>query len=497
MLCIQYVYTSDEKLVYKLQKPTLYFDEYYLNLTNDTIYQLEILPKNSPNYLRNDLRNTANKTTNLFTLLNFTQTKESEKMLHDTIIAPFTDIAKITEIYNIIDILLADVDLREKIKNELGNIYNISRLFRRIILSVLHPHELNMFLQSIEHLSVLFDIIANSPLSKYFTDQSYNVIYNYPSDLSKNTDILSTKTTDTPENINISGILKKIIEYTNDTWNMEYLENEMIKISNINGEIFNLKSAFNVKIKEIIAKNNPKLALVESEASVLNSIYYKYIPKPKKAPQNTEQKSIINIESTNNNYYLACTPTRWQIIKCGLEKEGKLNKYYVSEMKSTVKINSDEISRANKMVDNDADSSQINAHYLAILGELANLISPIQTLLIDTVAKIDYCYALAVSAHLYNYKRPTIIDMQNGASYIKANDLRHPISERIINNLFIPNDVDLTEGKSLLIFGVNASGKSIYLKSVGLAIIMAQMVFCPCNTDGLLSIYEDVFAGFI
>tara|TARA_B100000963_G_C22575297_1_gene648111 strand:- start:237 stop:1502 length:1266 start_codon:yes stop_codon:yes gene_type:complete len=58
--------------------------------------------------------------------------------------------------------------------------------------------------------------------------------------------------------------------------------------------------------------------------------------------------------------------------------------------------------------------------------------------------------------------------------------VRHPIIERINDNYeYIPNDVNLSNNNTagILLYGCNMCGKSSYMKSVGLNIIMAQAGF--------------------
>jgi DNA mismatch repair protein MutS len=53
-------------------------------------------------------------------------------------------------------------------------------------------------------------------------------------------------------------------------------------------------------------------------------------------------------------------------------------------------------------------------------------------------------------------------------------NMRHPIIERIQDDVeYIGNDIELNEN-GILLYGINASGKSSYMKAIGLNIIMAQ-----------------------
>jgi len=61
--------------------------------------------------------------------------------------------------------------------------------------------------------------------------------------------------------------------------------------------------------------------------------------------------------------------------------------------------------------------------------------------------------------------------------------LRHPIIERISNNLeYIGNDIELKQS-GILLYGINASGKSSFMKAVGLSLIMAQAgMYVPASS---------------
>jgi DNA mismatch repair protein MutS len=94
----------------------------------------------------------------------------------------------------------------------------------------------------------------------------------------------------------------------------------------------------------------------------------------------------------------------------------------------------------------------------------------------EFIAEIDFVKSNAKTAKLYGYCKPSIV--HNNRSFIDAIDVRHPIIERIdINTNYIPNDVFLSKDNidGMLLYCLNSGGKSSYMKSVGLNIILAQM----------------------
>ncbi len=83
--------------------------------------------------------------------------------------------------------------------------------------------------------------------------------------------------------------------------------------------------------------------------------------------------------------------------------------------------------------------------------------------------------ALATFAHLAQtrgYVRPTVDD----SSVLVVRDGRHPVLERMLREAFVPNDTDLDlAGRRLVVLtGPNMSGKSTYMRQVGLLVVLAQ-----------------------
>ena len=116
-------------------------------------------------------------------------------------------------------------------------------------------------------------------------------------------------------------------------------------------------------------------------------------------------------------------------------------------------------------------------------------------ILVNWVSEFDCECAFAILADEYGYIRPEYVEPQTEASAgFTVTDLRHPIIERVRTATpYIPHSLAFGEFAStdaaaaaaaatvpngLLLYGVNAAGKSSLGKAVGLAILMAQ-IGCP------------------
>ena len=113
-----------------------------------------------------------------------------------------------------------------------------------------------------------------------------------------------------------------------------------------------------------------------------------------------------------------------------------------------------------------------------------NLLIDIQPMLNNSIiiSKVDIALSLTNIAKNNNYVKPII---SNGNNILIKNS-RHPVVEKLLplGEDFIANDICLStdEKQIAIITGPNMSGKSTYLRQIGLIVIMAQMgSFVPAS----------------
>jgi DNA mismatch repair protein MutS len=83
--------------------------------------------------------------------------------------------------------------------------------------------------------------------------------------------------------------------------------------------------------------------------------------------------------------------------------------------------------------------------------------------------------ALASFAHLAQ-TRGLVRPVVDGSSSLVIREGRHPVLDRTLGERFVPNDVELdgAERRLLVLTGPNMSGKSTYMRQVGLLVVLAQ-----------------------
>jgi DNA mismatch repair protein MutS len=91
------------------------------------------------------------------------------------------------------------------------------------------------------------------------------------------------------------------------------------------------------------------------------------------------------------------------------------------------------------------------------------------------VAHVDVTLALAKVAKERGYTRPILVEQEGGC--IEAIGLRHPLLESIQTQLeYVKHNVSLgaDDSEGWLLYGMNASGKSSLMKSIGVSVLLAQ-----------------------
>lgn len=96
----------------------------------------------------------------------------------------------------------------------------------------------------------------------------------------------------------------------------------------------------------------------------------------------------------------------------------------------------------------------------------------------EWVSRVDCSFTLARVAVERGFTRPELLDGVHAAAGLKAQGLRHPLIEgQQTRTEYVRHSVSLgsePEEQGWLVYGMNASGKSSLMKSVGIAVLLAQ-----------------------
>jgi len=401
---LQYVKEKQMSEAYHLNKITYYYLRDFLILDNASLYNLEIF-NNSFN---------GKVEGSLWSVLDFTVTPMGSRLLQTYLARPLRQKNLIDERLDAIAEIKEKKALRQVLRSQLKDLYDLARLAGRVGAGRANPKDLVQIRNILEILPAIRKNLTalNSALWKNVTEQALELpdllallkktILEEPSALLNEGNIINDGYI--PEVDDLRKIMHSGKDYLRE------LQEKEIKHSGINS----LKIKFNRVFGYYIEISKSNLSAVPSD----------YIRK----------QTLVNAERF-------ITPELKEFEEKVLGAEEKL---FALEQNL----------------------------YLEILKQVQSFVPDLQKLS-EALGKADVFSSLAELAEQYKYVRPNInedgvIDVKNG---------RHPVIERYLNKTYIPNDVNLNLNSEQihLITGPNMSGKSSYLRQVALLAILAHL----------------------
>ena len=165
---------------------------------------------------------------------------------------------------------------------------------------------------------------------------------------------------------------------------------------------------------------------------------------------------------------------------------------------SSTKITSDVIDKISDKITVAADKLKplVKDTYQEHLLYFYNNYSSLFLKLNNTVAYIDFINSGCICSIKNNYNKPLIKDNDN--SFIDTKKLRHPIIEKIIFTEYIPHDIQIGKDEiGILLYGLNAAGKSSLMKAIGLNIILAQIGYFVAANNFEYKPYTSIFTRIV
>jgi len=217
----------------------------------------------------------------------------------------------------------------------------------------------------------------------------------------------------------------------------------------------------------------------------LDSVEQKVKDQERKASSElgVEMGKVLKLEhSSQHGYYFRLTMKEEKIVR------GNKNFTIMEANKSGIKFRN---SRMEQLNDSHSDlTKKYEDQQRSIVNEMVAISSGYMdpmTHLGQVISKLDVLVSLAIAAVSAptQFCRPKVLayNRDQGAK-LQLSQLRHPIVELQDGVNYIPNDVEFNMRSTLhLITGPNMGGKSTYLRSVGIAVLMAQCgSFVPAET---------------
>jgi DNA mismatch repair protein MutS len=364
-------------------------------------------------------------------LIDKTKTPMGRRLIKERLYNPIHDVNELESRYKAVEFMLKKYKDFEEIKD----IYDLEKLNRKIKIQKLHPFEVGFLLSSLKASKSIYKKLRKktSKIDEYieFIENNFDVLK------------LGVKFEDIKESFFKEGVDKELDELIKEK---KYYINELMKIKE------KIESFGDIKV----------------DVGVLDK----------------------------EGHYLSLTKTRFNLIKqqfmdTFLEIDGKkvfFSDFKIRQLTNSVKISGDVIDELSEKI-LALESKIINLTQKIFLEKLKEMDKNFDFLdeLSREIAKIDVAISSAFVARKYNYFRPKL-----GKNRIFKN-LRHPLIEiNQENGIYVPNDVDFSEYDGMLLYGINSSGKSSLMKSVGIAVFLAQSgFFVPGEVE--LNPYRGIF----
>ncbi len=362
--------------------------------------------------------------------LDRTTTAMGGRALRRWLLQPLMDVKGISARQESIKELVRNTSLRQDLRGLLRNIYDLERISGRIGGGSANARDLLAVAESLIKLRELAELVMEGN-SLYL-----KALQNIPPDLEQLGEyIISYLMEALPQNLKEGGIIRDGIDPKLDEMRQQLVED-----------------------REWLAN----LELSERERTGITNLkvgynktfgYYLSIPRSKadKAPSNYDRKQTLTNEE----------------------------RYITAELKE----------RENRILTAQGNLNQLEYEiFTQLRGEVAEKAEEIRQVA-KAVAAIDVLAGLAELAIYENYNCPEI---QVGKE-IEIIEGRHPVVEQSLGaGFFVPNSTNLGQEKGnkipdlIILTGPNASGKSCYLRQVGLIQLMAQIgSFVPANSAKL------------
>lgn len=359
----------------------------------------------------------------LLDILNRCSTAFGSRRFKERLLNPINNREELNKRYEKVGEILENNKFKV-INKYLNNIIDLERVKRRILLKKLNPCEWGSIINSFENSIEALEFIGD--------ERSIEIIREFMNDL-------------------------KILDID---------ECSKYNLNDIKSNIFTIGYLENIDKLMIIYKE--KLEFLDKIVEFINGI----------------DDSTCKLDfNANEGFFITITKKRF-------ENALKKNKTYMSKFEkklssnnSTYKLLSPEINEASSIIETTLNEIQSNVsrEYLKFLEKFLEKNKENLSIIIETLIDLDINSCNARNAFDYCYHKPTIDDTTDN-SYIEAENLRHPIIERISTEVeYIGNDVSLNQS-GILLYGINSSGKSSFMKAIGLSIIMAQAgMFVPAT----------------
>ena len=475
---LDFIYKHNQQLVNKINEPIFETISQKLLLANHTLKQLNMIDDGSG-------KSSVTK------ILNKCITPLGKREFHFTLLYPTYDVDYLQKEYDITEHYLTSAKVSlDALKEILSEIKDLSKWERQVYTKKIPPKTFNQLYSNMKSIQKLYDIIkkdqytidyleeAKIPFSQIYiySQNIIDTIHSYINlDLAENIE----QTTDFDINFIRSGIFPELDEKTSlyqDSYDKihaikDYLHTVLSKKEKTK------HSADFIKLNET-EKHNLYLSCTSRRTVFLEDL----LP--------IQPETVMLNFGNNKTFPFIISKTQFRFEKQS-SSDKSANCYITDEQIDNICNTIYKIKNTMKEL--------ITNEYNKFLAIFENHLIELEHI-ISLVIRIDMIYAKATIAKTFHYCKPQI-DNNSKKSFINTKGLRHCLIEQLqlTNEVYVSNDITLgTEGTDgILLYGTNAVGKTCFIKSIGIAILLAQAgLYVPCK-EMIYKPYHHIFTRII
>ena len=485
---LDFVNQHSPNLVKKLAEPV--FENYTdkLVLANHSLYQLNMI---------DDARHTG-KLRSVSSLLNNCVTTMGKRQFLYNLHNPITNTAILNASYAIIEHLLTTENNSawQTLRSQLTGIKDIEKLQRKLVLQKVSPKDFALLARDLQLISAVYDnTIKDDTLTEYI-NQSYNVN-------AVNINAVNVNA------VNVQTACQSLLADLQRVFDLEKCQT----ITDISGdvEVFlqpGICPAMDILVKDSLDGREKLEAIRSYFSDVIKSV-----------EKTTKETQYIKIHETpKSDAILMGTSRRVELLKAFFKKQqvpaqtqgegntvrmhyksnySKKDEFFVLDLttleyqtngsnKKDLIVTSPQIRQITNALQTSREKivKELQWAFTGYVNDFAKFEPALQSI-VQYTASVDLIQCKCYTAHKYNYCKPVII--QKEKAFISFTGIRHPLIEHLqTNELYVTNDLSLSNSgdpSGILLYGTNAVGKTSFIKSIGIALIMAQAgLYVPCHS---------------
>lgn len=466
ILLLDFINNYNPSLVSHLSYPIFENHTEKLLLANHSLKQLNIIDDNRQ----------SGKLSSLSSFLNNCLTNMGKRSFYKLLNTPSTNCEILQESYDITEYFINN-KIWEYCRTNIDGIKDMDKFIRMLVLNKMNPNYIISFYNDVNNIKNIY---------KYLNKDKY---------LSS---IINKKFK------NIGNICNEMIDFISYNLNIDIA----ININNISYEKLNilppkdlcfLNQTNFIEINDLLTNSIiSNLQLISIQTYLSNLI--KNIEKKK-----TTNINYVKIHETPKQYpILTTTKRRIELLK-SIIKSNKLDLIEISygdtqtfsfnlndlefklhgNNKKDYIITSNFINKITHSMNDTRELliNKIKEYYFDFINKFITKQNQIQ-LISEFITWIDVLQNKSYIANKYSYCKP-IIDNNKDKSFVDFKSIRHPIIEQLNHSeLYITNDFEIGNNiNGMLLYGTNAVGKTSFIRSIGISIIMAQSgLYVPCSS---------------